>query len=99
MFLQNDYPRECALWLLWHNLISDDSRFKTFKEVIEHRIPDEYLLSHFNLVLVSLGYWDEIAQAAWISHSPSILVIKHLNDLKSDDEIIPRTSETKIITD
>jgi Kef-type K+ transport system membrane component KefB len=82
-----------------HNLISDDNRFKTFKEVIEHRIPDEYLLSHFNLVLVSLEYWDEIAQAAWISHASSILVIKHLNDLKSDDEIIPRASESKIITD
>jgi Kef-type K+ transport system membrane component KefB len=82
-----------------HNLVSDDSRFKTFKEVIEHRIPDEYLLSHFNLVLVSLEYWDEIAQAAWIGHAPSILVIKHLNDLKSDDEIIPKASGTKIITD
>ncbi|HEY8936641.1 MAG TPA: cation:proton antiporter [Cyclobacteriaceae bacterium] len=81
------------------NLVSDDSRFKTFREVIEHRIPDEYLLSHFNLVLVSLEYWDEIAQASWISQASSILVIKHLNDLKSDDEIIPRASESKIITD
>ncbi len=60
----------------------------SFKEVIEQRIPDKHLLSHFNLVLVSLAYWDSIAQANWIKDSPSILVIKHVHDLKSDAEIL-----------
>lgn len=59
-----------------------------FKEVIEQRIPDQGLLSHFNLVLVSLEYWDAIADAPWLKIAPSILVVKHLNDLKSDNEIL-----------
>lgn len=59
-----------------------------FKEVIEQRIPDQGLLSHFSLVLVSLEYWDSIADAPWMKIAPSILVVKHLNDLKSDNEIL-----------
>lgn len=61
---------------------------ESFKEVIENRIPDKQLLSHFNLILVSLDYWDAIAQQSWVKDSPSILVIKYLNDLKSDTEIM-----------
>jgi Kef-type K+ transport system membrane component KefB len=64
------------------------SNAESFKEVIEQRIPDKHLLSHFNLVLVSMEYWDSIWQANWIKDSPSILVIKHLNDLKSDKEVM-----------
>lgn len=59
-----------------------------FTEVIENRIPDKHLLSHFNLVLVSLDHWDTIAQLSWVKDSPSILVIKYLNDLKNDTEIL-----------
>jgi Kef-type K+ transport system membrane component KefB len=65
---------------------------ESFREIIEQRIPDKHLLSHFNLVLVSLQHWDEIAQASWIKESPSILVIKHVNDLKSDKEIMEAES-------
>jgi Kef-type K+ transport system membrane component KefB len=59
-----------------------------FKEVIEQRIPDKHLLSHFNLILISLEYWDTIWQAGWVKDSPSILVVKHLNDLKSDRQLM-----------
>jgi Kef-type K+ transport system membrane component KefB len=59
-----------------------------FKEVIEHRIPDSYLLSHYNLVLVSLAYWEIISHTGWLKNAPSILVVKHLNDLKNDKEIL-----------
>jgi hypothetical protein len=59
-----------------------------FKELIENRIPDKVLLSHFNLVLVSLEYWDRVAQMSWVKESPSILVIKYANDLKTDSEIM-----------
>lgn len=60
---------------------------EAYKEVIEQRIPDRSLLSHFNLILISLEHWDSgIAQANWIKLAPSVLVIKHLNDLKSDVE-------------
>jgi Kef-type K+ transport system membrane component KefB len=61
---------------------------ESFREVIEQRIPDKHLLSHFNLVLVSMAYWDSIWQANWIKDSPSILVIKHQNDLKRDKEVM-----------
>lgn len=59
-----------------------------FKELIENRIPDKVLLSHFNLVLVSLEYWNRVAQLSWVKDSPSVLVIKYVNDLKTDSEIM-----------
>ena len=57
-----------------------------FKEVIEQRIPDKQLLSHFNLILVSLEHWNEINEmrASWIKDCPSIFVIKHFQDLPQD---------------
>lgn len=58
----------------------------SFNEVIEHRIPDRQLLSHFNLVLVSLNHWNSIVsgKASWTRDCPSVLVVKHLRDLRSD---------------
>jgi hypothetical protein len=66
----------------------DRAIFESFKEVIEQRIPDKHLLSHFNLVLISLEYWDTVWQSTWVKDSPSILVIKHVNDLKSDRQLM-----------
>ncbi len=49
-----------------------------FNEVIKRRIPDKDLLDHFNLVLVSLDCWNELAKARtpWMKDCPSVLVIK-----------------------
>lgn len=60
----------------------------TFNEVIEQRIPDKHLLAHFNLIITSLELWNEINEkrATWIKDCPSILVIKHHQDLMSDAE-------------
>jgi hypothetical protein len=81
--------KTCHQKLSFLDPVSEDySVSESFKEVIEQRIPDKHLLSHFNLVLVSLEYWDLIWQANWIRDSPSILVIKHLNDLKSEKEAL-----------
>lgn len=57
-----------------------------FREVIEQRIPDKHLLSHFNLILVSLEHWNELNEmrASWIKDCPSILVVKHHRDLVAD---------------
>jgi Kef-type K+ transport system membrane component KefB len=59
-----------------------------FNEVIEQRIPDKQLLSHFNLILVGLDLWNEInkMRASWIKDCPSILVVKHHHDLARDVE-------------
>ena len=59
-----------------------------FNEVIEQRIPDKQLLSHFNLILVGLDLWNEInsMRASWIKDCPSILVVKHHHDLPRDVE-------------
>jgi len=59
---------------------------ENFREVIEQRIPDKGLLLHFNLILVSLEYWDFISNANWVKESPSILVVKHNHRLKCDAE-------------
>lgn len=69
----------------------------SFQEVIEQRIPDKHLLNHFNLVLVSIDHWNNItaARATWIKECPSILVVKHFQDLASDtadDEVMLRKS-------
>jgi Kef-type K+ transport system membrane component KefB len=61
---------------------------ESFKEVIEQRIPDKHLLSHFNLVLISLEYWNDIWQASWVKDAPSIMVVKHVNDLKTDKQLM-----------
>ena len=60
----------------------------SFQEVIEQRIPDKQLLSHFNLIVASLTLWNEINEmrATWIKDCPSILVIKHHQDLSTDIE-------------
>lgn len=57
-----------------------------YREVIEQRIPDKHLLGHFNLVLVSLDHWNKImtSRANWIKDCPSILVVQHAFDLKTD---------------
>lgn len=59
----------------------------SFNEVIEQRIPDKPLLGHFNLILVSLEHWNLImsSKASWIKDCPSILVVKHFQDLKVDE--------------
>lgn len=61
----------------------------SFNEVIEQRIPDKQLLSHFNLILVGLDEWNELnsARAPWIKDCPSVLVVKHSQDLISDVEL------------
>lgn len=66
-----------------------------FKEVIEQRIPDKMLLSHFNLILVSLEHWNTLndQRATWIRECPSILVIKHHLDLPLD---IPQHSTSTL---
>ncbi len=57
-----------------------------FNEVIEQRIPEKELLSNYNLVLVGLEQWNELneAKATWLKECPSVLVVKHVNDLVSD---------------
>lgn len=57
----------------------------SFSEIIEHRIPDRQLLSHFNLVLVSLSHWNSIvsAKSTWTKECPSVLVVKHILDLRT----------------
>ncbi|HEX5171584.1 MAG TPA: cation:proton antiporter [Cyclobacteriaceae bacterium] len=66
----------------------------SFGEVIEQRIPDRQLLAHFNLIITSLSLWNEINEmrASWIKDCPSILVIKHHQDLFTD-------SDAKLLTE
>lgn len=68
--------------LPYHSLAS------TFPEVIEQRIPDRQLLAHFNLLITSVTLWEEINEmrATWIKDCPSVLVIKHHQDLAGDVE-------------
>jgi Kef-type K+ transport system membrane component KefB len=69
----------------------------SFKEVIEHRIPDKELLAHYELVLVSLEFWDKInLRSPWIKDCPSILVVKHFQDLTTDnnsDNLVPEKTK------
>lgn len=60
----------------------------SFSEVVEQRIPDKQLLGHFNLVLVSLDFWNGLtfSKNPWIKDCPSVLVIKHFQALFSDKE-------------
>lgn len=70
----------------------------SFNEVIEQRIPDKQLLGHFNLILVGLDEWNELnsTRAPWIKDCPSVLVVKHSQDLISDVELKSSAKKEKL---
>jgi hypothetical protein len=70
----------------------------TFNEVIEQRIPDKQLLAHFNLIMVSLNLWNELNEmhVAWVKDCPTILVVKHHQDLPADSDMKQLKEKNKV---